>query len=355
MQGFELSRRYYEEAVRPILEGAVPGVPYAAALIGEGSEVLGFDTEMSQDHDWGPRLQVFLSTDDFEPNRDEIMWALNGRLPATFLGLPTTFAANDDGTGRLEVGGSHRVAVDTLDRFVSSYLGFDIHDEIRPADWLSFPEQKLRTLIEGAVFHDEIGLDSQRGRFEYYPRDVWLYQLASVWESIGQEEHLVGRAGYVGDELGASLIASRLVRDMMRLAFMLARTYSPYPKWFGSAFKRLPLAERLTPLLGAVIRSIGWKERDDRLAATYECVAEMQDASGLLPPVENPVRPFFGRPFHVVQHHAEYAQGLRGLIQDPEVARIAARRNIGGIDVFSDSTDLLSYPEWRGIVRQFYT
>ena len=36
---------------------------YAAALLGPGSEVAGFDTQRSTDHDWGPRLQVFLSDD----------------------------------------------------------------------------------------------------------------------------------------------------------------------------------------------------------------------------------------------------------------------------------------------------
>jgi hypothetical protein len=35
----------------------------------------------------------------------------------------------------------------------------------------------------------------------------------------------MGRAGYVGDELGAALIGSRLVRDMMRLCFLMERQY----------------------------------------------------------------------------------------------------------------------------------
>ncbi|GHO62603.1 hypothetical protein KSC_014950 [Ktedonobacter sp. SOSP1-52] len=57
--GVELSRRFYEEIVHPLLVEAYPELAYAAALIGPGSEVLGFDSEMSMDHDWGPRLFIY--------------------------------------------------------------------------------------------------------------------------------------------------------------------------------------------------------------------------------------------------------------------------------------------------------
>ena len=58
--GLELAGAYYRDAVRPLLGG----VPHSAALLGWGSEVLGFDTERSTDHGWGPRLQVFVAPDD---------------------------------------------------------------------------------------------------------------------------------------------------------------------------------------------------------------------------------------------------------------------------------------------------
>ena len=62
--GLELSRRFFEEAVEPILETEFPGLRFAAALVGSGSEVLGFDTEMSSDHHWGPRVMLFLDEED---------------------------------------------------------------------------------------------------------------------------------------------------------------------------------------------------------------------------------------------------------------------------------------------------
>jgi hypothetical protein len=62
--GLELSRLFYQEVVKPILDDNFSGLRYASALIGTGSEVLGFDTEMSTDHHWGPRLQLFLGEED---------------------------------------------------------------------------------------------------------------------------------------------------------------------------------------------------------------------------------------------------------------------------------------------------
>ena len=47
--GLDLSRRFFETIVQPIVASAMPGLLYAAARIGDGSEVLGFDTEMSAD------------------------------------------------------------------------------------------------------------------------------------------------------------------------------------------------------------------------------------------------------------------------------------------------------------------
>lgn len=48
--GLQLSEAFYREAVRPILDAAFPGLVYAAALIGNGSDVLGYDTPRSTDH-----------------------------------------------------------------------------------------------------------------------------------------------------------------------------------------------------------------------------------------------------------------------------------------------------------------
>ena len=54
--GVELARHFYDEAIAPLLGD----VKHSAALLGWGSDVLGFDTERSTDHGWGPRLQILV-------------------------------------------------------------------------------------------------------------------------------------------------------------------------------------------------------------------------------------------------------------------------------------------------------
>jgi hypothetical protein len=366
LPGLELARHFYHDAVRPVLQARLPRLRHAAGLLGSGSEVLGFDTPMSADHGWGPRVDLFLADEDFADEADlaatraAVAAALRAGLPHRFRGYPTSFTAPDPadhGTQHLEVRDAgpvdHKVAILTPRHFFREYLAFDLAHEIAPADWLTFPEQKLRTVTRGAVFHDEVGLEAARTRFAYYPRDVWLYLLAAAWARVGQEEHLMGRAGVVGDELGSALIGARLVRDVMRLAFLMERTYAPYAKWFGTAFARLACAPALSPPLRAALAAATWEEREAHLVPAYEQVAALHNALGLTDPLPATVRDFFGRPFRVIALRG-FADALLARIEDPAVRRLAERPPIGSVDQLSDSTDLVAHAGWRATLRRFY-
>ncbi|HEV2124590.1 MAG TPA: hypothetical protein VGW38_17695, partial [Chloroflexota bacterium] len=90
--GLELCRLYYEEAVRPIMERHFPRLAHGAARIENGSDVLGFDTALSMDHGWGPRLVLYLSESDYsDALRDDIRLVLANDLPFAFRGFPTHF------------------------------------------------------------------------------------------------------------------------------------------------------------------------------------------------------------------------------------------------------------------------
>ena len=188
LNGIEFCSQFYQQAIRPVLEQHFPGLPYSAALVGSGSEVLGFDDAMSTDHHWGPRGMLFLKEADHEQVAAQVKDTLAHHLPYDFLGYSTHFSEpdpNDSGVQHLEhihQGPiNHRVEILTIRSFIQQQLGFDLNQPLEAADWLTFPTQKLRTLTAGAVYHDGVGLESVRERFAWYPHDLWLYLLAAGW------------------------------------------------------------------------------------------------------------------------------------------------------------------------------
>ncbi len=358
--GLKLAEGFFSEEVKPILESHFTGLQYSAALIGSGSEVLGFDTEMSSDHHWGPRVMLFLKPENFSVMKDNIKFALSKQLLPKFRGYSTSFSEPDPadhGTQLLKpaVSGAinHRVEVFTIPGFFLGYLNIDINKEMSPADWLTLPQQKLRSLVSGRVFHDELGLERIRGQFAWYPHDVWLYILASGWARIGQEEHLMGRAGFVNDEIGSSLIGARLVRDIMRLAFLMEKQYPPYAKWFGTAFSKLKSSERLAPVLTHVLHSYSWQDRETHLCQAYHLLAEMHNNLKITGPLSSETYQFFGRPFQIIGGE-KFAKAIAGHINDPDLARLAKQRSIGSIDIFSDNTDLLEDESVRPAIKLLY-
>ncbi|MFD1149645.1 DUF4037 domain-containing protein [Saccharothrix hoggarensis] len=339
--GLVLSERFYREAVEPLVRRHFGEVPHSAARIGPGSEVLGFDTERSADHEWGPRLQLFLDPDD--TRADDIRTALAEHLPKAFLGYPTHFAGGDGDRASARMTPTdgpvdHRVDVTDAGTWFDRELGFDPRAGVTVHDWLAAPTQRLAETTAGAVFHDGLGvLTAAREALSWYPDDVWRHVLACQWWRISQEEAFVGRCGEVGDELGSAVVAARLTRDLMRLRLLVDRRYPPYGKWLGSAFARYT---DLAPVLRAALAATDWHEREARLATAYEHLAARCNELGLAEPVDPTTRPYHSRPFRVLRAE-RFTAALRAAITDPEVAALPL---VGAVDQYVDSTDVLSHP-----------
>jgi hypothetical protein len=310
IKGLRLGELFYEEAARPLLEKHFPSLRYSAAMLGWSSEVLGYDDEESRDHNWGPRFQLFLTPDDYERHGARIKETMARLLPRTFRGYSTNFRGLPEDAPNVVLAEAaregepveHKVDLETVGGWWRYNMGRSPEGELTAADWLTFSEQKLLAFTSGRVFRDDLDLESLRRRFAYYPEDVWLYLLACEWKYVAQEEAFVGRAGFVGDELGSALVASRIVRRLMRLCFLYERRYAPYSKWFGTAFSRLNCGPELAPLLRAVLTAEDWRGREQRLAPAYEAVARIHNDSQITEPIEPKVSPH-GRPYLVL--HAD--------------------------------------------------
>jgi hypothetical protein len=357
--GLELSRLFYWEIIRPLLEQHYPALPHTAALIGPGSEVLGFDTEMSMDHHWFPNVLIFLQDQDEElagPMHEMLRW----NLPLSFKGFPLHLIEIPGEPGVYKMREKNEHPVDhyvhpmTLRSYIDHMMAWDIDQPLTAADWLSLPSQVFRSITSGAVHHDGIGeLSELRERMNWYPDDVWLFMLAAGWHRIDDEEHLMPRAGYIGDELGSALIGSRLVRDIMSMCFLMEKQYAPYPKWFGSAFQQLSCAVDLSPILWRVQMAEIWQEREAALGEAYQYLAGMHNTLSITEYLPEQVSSFHDRPFQVI-HGEVFANAILAQIKDPHVQEIAQHTLIGSVDQISDNTKLRSDLTKRSIIRQLY-
>ncbi|WP_417309150.1 DUF4037 domain-containing protein [Devosia sp.] len=355
MQGIALSQQFHDEIVRPFLANAAPGLRSAAALIGYGSELLGFDDETSRDHNWGPRVLIFVSEADFARHADRLVAEFVQAMPTRFAGEPIGWRSrpHPPASGPGAMGhAAHGLEFHVLSQFMARQLGVSSVTGLSALDWLGFAEQRLLAFTAGAVFHDDDGaLTHARAALSRYPRDVRLYKIACQWRRIAEEQAFVGRTGQVGDALGSRIEAARLTRDVMRMAFLLEGRYAPYPKWLGSGFARLSLAEVLTPALAAALGAEDWSARQDHLATAYLALAAYQVAAGLGQPVTPVLGPYYDRPFTTINADDLVAASM-GAISDPWLRELPV---MGALDQLSDLTPLLEDPQTaRRIMAALY-
>ncbi|MFJ9892841.1 DUF4037 domain-containing protein [Streptomyces sp. NPDC091280] len=301
LPGLELSRRFYTETVRPLLEEAAPDLPHSAARIGGGSEVLGYDTPGSRDPEWGPRLQLFLRTSDLPRHAGRIRHHLAEHLPKTFHGHPT-----------------HQcVEVTHTTAWFTAALGFDPTHGTTVTNWLDTPTHLLTEVTAGAVFHDGLHrLGPLRHDLRWYPHEVWLHVLAREWQHIAEREAFVRRCGEVGDELGSAVAAAHVTRHLMRLCLLMDRRYPPYDKWLGTAFARTAAGHRLTPVLKSALTATDWQPRENHLTHAYEAVATIHNQLNLTDGITPTPHPL---------HAERFTTALLNRITDPTLRRLPER------------------------------
>lgn len=333
--GIELARSYHRDVVGPLLTARWPALRYAAARLGSGSDVLGYDDTVSQDHDWGLRLNVLVSS----ALLGEVRAYLDETLPTSYAGRPTRFA-----TSWCE-GEDVQVQVDATRDFALSRLGVDPRDGLDPVTWLGLTGQSILEVVAGEVFHDSAGeLSAVLEALRWYPDDVWRYVLAADWTHLSEELPLAGRAGQRGDETGSRVVMARLVRTAMHLGFLLERRWPPYAKWLGTAYGQLRVAPATAASLADAVDATGWRDRETGLVAALDTLAETQRRLGL-PTPPSATEPFWDRPFRTVT--AQAATLLLDDVTDPAVRALPA--GVGSVEQWADSVAVLR-PAHRRLV-----
>ena len=222
--GLALSRGYFSASL-PQLETAIPGLMQqaAAGLVGDGSECLGVDDDISRDHDWGPGFCLWLP-DDILPGLLPQLEAALTTLTDSYEGYPTRMR-REKRAGRVGPMG--------IGTFYARYTGFSQPPETWQ-QWRSIPETALAACTNGEIFSDVPGQFSafRKRLLGFYPDDVLRKKLAARCMSMAQAGQYNLPRSLQRGELGAAMLAaSHFAEAALSMAFLLNRRYMPFYKW----------------------------------------------------------------------------------------------------------------------------
>lgn len=243
MKGLELSEKYYETYGKPMLETQFADVACqtAVGLVGQGSECLGFDDEISMDHDYGPSFCIWLPREVYEQYGAQMQNAYDA-LPQEFMGF----------SGRItQEQGQGRVGVLCLEDFYMGILGRDTVPATNE-EWLVLSEADLATAVSGRVFEDRPGKFSEirNGLLSYYPREVWVRRLVQSMAKAAQSgQYNYARAMKRGERIAAEMALTDFIRESMHIVYLLNRKYAPYDKWMRRGMKELPICSEIGHML----------------------------------------------------------------------------------------------------------
>ncbi len=240
MKGLEIAEKYYREYGAPMIHEEFPELEgiVAVGLCGSGSECMGYDDELSRDHDFEPSFIIFLPPEEVVDRR--LAFRLErayDKLPDEFMGLKRNKDVSFD-TGR------HGV-VRAADFFLSK-VG-DPEGDLTLEQWMSVSEHYLLEATNGKIFRDDLGLVTDvRKKLAYFPEDVRLKKLAGALMLAEQAseynyERLLSRS----DTAAAQLAICEYVREVISAIFLLEKKYKPFYKW---QFRALVESPRFAPL-----------------------------------------------------------------------------------------------------------
>lgn len=356
INGLMLCEQFFNEIARPVLDKHYPVLRYSAGLIGYGSDVLGYDDVTSTDHMWGPRFYLFLSDIDILL-KDEIMDAFGYEFPYSYKGYSVNFSApdlKDNGVRHAEMISSGKMSplifIHTIDEYLSWYLGTADLDNLTDLDWLSFSEHRLLALTSGKIFYDGLHIKEKLDILRFYPENVKLYLLASNWSLIAEEQAYVKRCFDVGDDIGSVLVCARIADRLMRLLFLCCNTYAPYSKWFGTAFARLPVDEKIKNCISSALAARDITEREDNIVMAQKLVADLHIEQHIIDFVDIKIQSYFGRNIKVI-----YADKITdAIMQKLEGTEFENYPLIGSLSQVANFTNIFDKPERRDNIKKLY-
>lgn len=356
IKGKELCRGFFTEIVKPILDREFPELIYTAGLLGYGSDVLGYDDTVSTDHMWGPRFYLFLREENL-PRKSQLLNAFSSHFPPVYRGYSVNFSPpdpNDNGIRHAVPSSDGKVDplvfLYTVEEYLGFYLGTHSFDSLTDVQWLSFSENRLLALTSGELYVDGLHLKERLAPLKYYPKNVWLYLIASNWSLIAEEQAFVKRCASVGDEVGSILVCARIAERLMRLGFLYCKQYAPYSKWFGTAFQKLPLPPEIPEAIINALKAPSISQREDQLVYAQQQMAKLHNSLHITPPVSEEIQSYFSRDIKVI-YADRIAQTVQALLEGTSLAQAPL---IGTLSEVANFTTLYEDVSKRSSMEALY-
>jgi len=260
MNGIELSRGYYENFGKPMLEEQFPELlpKIAVGFVGSGSEHYGFDDEVSRDHDFEPGFCIFLPGEEIVDRRTAfLLERAYAKLPKEYEGVRRQMLS--------PVGGNRSGVIRTAE-FYEAAVGFGT-GELSAEAWLRIPEYALAEATNGEVYWDGYGEFTRiREILKAMPEDIRLKRLAGNLLLMAQSgQYNFMRCLKHGEREAAQLAACEYVQAALKVFFSLNKRYMPYYKWSFRALRELPggdiAAAELSEILSGEIQNDEEMER----------------------------------------------------------------------------------------------
>ena len=250
MRGLEIAKAFYHEYGEPMLREKFPEIlPFmAVGLLGRGSECLGFDDEVSRDHDFEPGFCVFLPGEEIVDRRTAfLLGRAYAGLPKEFMGLRRAVIS--------PVGGARHGVLRTAE-FMTDLVGSS-DGRLDLTGWMTVPDHALTEALSGEIFTDPYGeVTAIRERLRRQPVDVKRKKLAGHLLLMGQSgQYNYKRCLAHGETAAAQLAVTEFVKSTMSVVFLLNNTYQPYYKWSFRAMRALPRLSLEAELLEYLLTS----------------------------------------------------------------------------------------------------
>lgn len=286
MKLLELSKQYFNDYKEFLFENIKDQSiinRLAFGLVGEGSDCLKYDDDISKDHDLNFGFCIFMPDDSDEELRFKLE-RIYSKLPKEYKGFkkPLIGPAGTNRRGVFRIGDFYRKHIGSFyDEIVIkrnyASLGYNYYLSLKPF--------YLLNASNGEVFLDNHGEFSfvRQVLKKGYPKDIILKKLSIYAISAHQEgAYNFDRMMIRGDLGAASICVFEFVKAIISIIYILNNTYEPYYKWAVRGLDDLDILKELKEEL-VLLLNLGYSETNfsELVEKDVDKYVSMNDKNGI--------------------------------------------------------------------------